>query len=354
MPKLFIINDEWSEQKWFNTGGTRAKKYLQSPEGKYYYFKKSYKKEVIDYTYEFWSEIIASEVGKLLGFNMLQYDLAVIGDEMGCICQSMIESDEQELNEGGKYLQAYDNAFDPEIKSTRSQYSFQLIEQSFSVFDLGVYIEQIIEIIIFDALIGNGDRHQENWAFITTYGRISKFMATLENDVKEPLYKKLPKWFKKFFNFHKIVDEERQTLTEAGNLVKLYYLNVEKFSPIYDNGSSLGRELELDKIERMLKNEKEFKAYIRRGTSEIHWKGEKISHFELIERLLNSSYCEIVTRIVARVVEKFDDAKIEQIVNEIDTLVPKDLLHYQLPLSRKHLIIKMILLRFEKLRELAQ
>ena len=40
------------------------------------FFKTSLKKKEKDYTYEFWSEIIASEIGRLLGFDTLVYDVA--------------------------------------------------------------------------------------------------------------------------------------------------------------------------------------------------------------------------------------------------------------------------------------
>lgn len=69
MPVLFIITEEWQEQYWFSTGGTRAKKYLQRPDGKFCYFKRSQFKPATatrpgkNYKYEFWSEVIAYELG---------------------------------------------------------------------------------------------------------------------------------------------------------------------------------------------------------------------------------------------------------------------------------------------------
>jgi hypothetical protein len=73
MAKLYNIS-AWSEQSWWNTGGTRDKKIYLSPEdGELYYFKQSFKKGKRDYTYEFWSEIIASEVGEHLGFDILPH-----------------------------------------------------------------------------------------------------------------------------------------------------------------------------------------------------------------------------------------------------------------------------------------
>ena len=65
----------------------------------------------------------------------------------------MIKQGDEELIEGGKYLQAYENSFNPELKESRELYSLQLIENSLEKFKLGEYMEQIIEIIIFDSII---------------------------------------------------------------------------------------------------------------------------------------------------------------------------------------------------------
>jgi hypothetical protein len=240
-------------------------------------------------------------LGILLDFNVLRYNIAVVGEEIGCICQSMIDNDKEELNEGGKYLQAFDNTFDPENKSTRDQYSFQLIREAFDAFGLEKYIKNIIEIIVFDAVMGNSDRHQENWAFITKNTPIQKFIAK----------------------------------SELALIIKLYFQNVTAFSPIYDNGSSLGRELTHEKAARMLKNREEFDSYIKRGPSEIHWNGQKLNHFELIGNLLNSEYADIARKLLSKVIERFDGIKVALIVNEIDNLVPEKQAHYRLPDARK-------------------
>src|ERR1700709_2621271 len=136
MAELFIIDERWTEQTWLNTGGTRAKKYLQSPDNKFYYFKKSQLKPGKDYTFEFWNEIIAYELGKALGFDMLRYDIAVDGDMMGCICESMINLEYEELIEGVKYLQAYSPAYDPNIKEHQKWYTFDLIERALETANL--------------------------------------------------------------------------------------------------------------------------------------------------------------------------------------------------------------------------
>jgi hypothetical protein len=96
----------WQEHQQFNTGGTRNKSVYQNPDTELmYFFKTSLKKIKIDYKYKFWSEIIASELGHFLGFNILKYDIAFNGNDVGCISKSMVDQNQKEsLIEGYKFL----------------------------------------------------------------------------------------------------------------------------------------------------------------------------------------------------------------------------------------------------------
>ncbi len=340
----------WSQQPWFSTGGTRSKKYVQSPEGKFYYFKRSYKTKGRDYFFEFWSEVIATQVGRLFGFNMLEYIPAIDSAEMGCLSESMLGSDGEELIEGGKYLQAHENKFTPDVKSARSLYSFQLIEMALKTFNLSNYIEQIIELIIFDSLIGNGDRHQENWAFINEITLTTQVINGIEEDVKKGSHEKFPKFLK--FLVRRLLDKQNKSLKPEVKAVNLYLQKSKGFAPIYDNGSSLGRELTDEKVGRMLENEIELTSYLQRGVSEIHWEQEKLNHFDLIIRLHESAYHETVCKILARVISKYDAKVIEHIIDHVDDNVPSNLRQYKLNTARKRLILKMITLRFENVKKL--
>ncbi len=164
---------KWEEHEYFNTGGTRDKVVVENPsDGKLYYFKTSLKKLVIDYTYEFWSEVIASEIGKFLGFNILHYDVAWNNGRLGCLSMSMIDARVAELQEGYKWLTGFDSSYD--IKN-KEAYTFQLIHNMLNKrFRNKTFIENIIKIIIFDSIIGNEDRHQENWGIIVSMQTSSK------------------------------------------------------------------------------------------------------------------------------------------------------------------------------------
>lgn len=350
-PQLFDITG-WNEQSWVSTGGTRSKKFVQAPDGNYYYYKRSYKTEGREYFFEFWGEIIASLIGKQLGFDMLTYDLAIDGNEMGCLSISMIEESAEELIEGGKYLQAWERKFDPQIKDGRKLYSFQLIVKALEAFQRDEYIEQILEHIVFDSLIGNGDRHQENWAFITTITPIPKALKEIEIAARAGELKSPPNWIKYLGLknlISKMIDLDKKELKPEAKRIQLYMQKVKGMAPIFDSGSSLGRELVQEKVATMLEDEVQLNAYINRGSAEIRWKNNKLNHFDLISYLLGTSYSEIVLKIISRIEDSFQVNNIESIVNDVDFEVPKSHQRFQLPEARKRLIIKLVTLRYKRL-----
>jgi hypothetical protein len=142
---------------------------------------------------------------------------------------------------------------------------------------------------------------------------------------------------------------------KAGSKIpKSYYIMKKEFAPIYDSGSSLGRELLEDKVNLYLQGNTELEKYIIKGQSEIHWEKKKVSHFLLIDKLLTETKHSIKTKeIIDRVIEKFDGPKIEAIINSIDEKVPDSHKSYKIPDARKKLIFKMITLRLEKLESLS-
>jgi hypothetical protein len=208
-------------------------------------------------------------------------------------------------------------------------------------FDFKGYIDELIKVIIFDSLIGNSDRHQENWGIII----YSKEAVRLYNrEAKKKTYKYLHRLVFKFFgwifkNFPNIPNPLK---------IKFHSLMPNKFAPIYDSGSCLGRELLDDKVNQMLTDENQLQSYIKRGTSEIHWKGKKVSHFELIRKIAKQN-SEVVISEIQRIKTIFKEAEISKIVYDIDKQLPDDKLDFRLPECRKKLIIKMISLRYTEL-----
>ncbi|GAB3202210.1 hypothetical protein ABID22_003816 [Pontibacter aydingkolensis] len=348
MPDLYDIS-EWNILTWVSTGGTRSKMYVQSPGGDFYFFKESEKRKVKHYKYEFWSEIIAYELGMQLNLNMLRYDIAIYNDIIGCISKSMHNPDEEELVEGGKYLQAYEPEFSPEDKDSRFLYTFQLIDEALEAAGLD-YIENIIEIILFDAIIGNSDRHQENWAVINKHSIIAKGITEIEKAIKDNTLYKYPKPLRWIINkAYKGRDVEE--LKPEVSQIKAIYSQPYNFAPIYDSGSSLGRELTDDKVSEMLKNRQQLDAYINRGTAEIYWEDyeTKLRHFDLVNHLLESAYNEVVIAKINQFKSNFNRNSLDATLASIDILVPEEFNQYKIPQNRKELILTLVTLRLEKL-----
>ena len=98
---------------------------------------------------------IASEIGNSIGLDLLHYDVAWQTNRIGCLSKSMIDPKREELQEGYKWLIGLDVGYDVNDKEA---YTFQIIEHLLkSRFESEGFIKNIIEIIVFDSIIGNED-----------------------------------------------------------------------------------------------------------------------------------------------------------------------------------------------------
>lgn len=311
MVKYYDIS-EWEEHLYYGTGGTRDKVVVEnSDDGCLYYFKTSLKKRVLDYVYEFWSEIIASEIGKSIGVDILHYDVAWNKGRLGCLSKSML-APQEELQEGYRWLTGFYPEYDANDKDA---YSFQIIERLLkSRFQNKGFVRNIIETIVFDSIIGNEDRHQENWGIIVS-NRLSDHVFGRNRSAVETEY---------------------------------------VFAPIYDSGSSMGRELSDSKVTQMLKDNVQLEAYVNRGRSEIRWEGEigKQKHLDLIKKVSEFGYGDMVSDIISIIRSKYRKETVSDIIRHVDDCLPEEHASHKIPDVRKDFLIKLVSLRFSKLFEL--
>src|SRR5690606_1189048 len=127
----FIYTSDWQILRGLSSGGTREKRVLQDDSGAKWYFKCSERKPGREgqpekyYTYEFWSEIIAYQLGHSLGLDILRYDVGFSAGDIGCISREMDAAADEQLVEVGRYMTTYNPAFDPDNTKARKQYTFQ-------------------------------------------------------------------------------------------------------------------------------------------------------------------------------------------------------------------------------------
>ncbi len=335
--KFFDIT-EWGEKKFFQTRGTRDKCVVENPaDSSFYYFKTSINVRDKNYKHEFWSEIIASHVGKLLGFNTLTYDIARKGDKIGCISKEM-NPGTSVLTEGRSFLTGYDNTYKPSDKSSYKHYTLEFILNSISAYKLESQIYSFYKVLIFDFIIGNSDRHQENWGFITQTNHTWKHKAYLFLKTKKPI-----KNFILWILPSKVISKMSKSF--VSNLSN-------QFSPIYDSGCCLARELSDERVNMMLNNELMIESFVNRGQAEIRKEdGSKYKHTELVSTLLDKDKANI-SEMINEILNKYDEHKIKKIVNEIDKELPPEFGDHSLPEPRKELIIKILISKKNKLKEL--
>jgi hypothetical protein len=335
----FTNISNWHKNVQYSTGGTRSKYIAQHPDTYEEYFFKGSKETPlgeIRFPTEFWSEIVSSKMGQLFGFPMLDYNIAFDekhNQKIGCISKSMVTESNSKLTEGVYYLTGFKPSYIPSEHKT--DYTFHFICSSLVDSNLDDYIVNIIEIIVFDSIIGNSDRHQENWGVIPKYQEIRE---TLEETTKEVN-----------FNVWEILTRKR-AMGIVDNALISNNIKPHEFAPIYDSGCCLGREHTDDKVLKMLDDSQMLNAYIMNGKSEIHWMGEikKRKHFELIELLLKNNLT--TTRsYITRVRDRYNPDSIEKLINDIDKNLPENLSHFKLSDSRKKLMYKLVTLRIEKL-----
>ncbi len=174
-------------------------------------------------TGQHWAEKIAAEVAELLQIPHAKVELATFQERRGSVTESFAHKG-QSLYHGNQLLEGVVRGYDPAKKFHQSSHTLSNIWQ---VMDR-VYLRpetarwaklRIAEYLVLDALIGNTDRHHENWGI---------------------LWKRASKGWQNFV------------------------------APSFDHASSLGREL-LDEHRSRLLEENRAGDYAEKGHGAIYW-----------------------------------------------------------------------------------
>ncbi len=166
----------WEEYEGASEGSGRSEKiWLQNPDtGQIGLFK--FRKDIG--TTDHVSECIAYKIAQLLEIPCAKFELGMYKGREGSMSYNIIKNSNQILVEGIYFITLIYPGYNPEqfIDSlTKHRYSVEMVKKAIEAF---VPIEDLLKMLMFDYLIGNSDRHQNNWAII------------IEDDKKEwsPLY----------------------------------------------------------------------------------------------------------------------------------------------------------------------
>lgn len=200
------------------------------------------------YPWQFFIEVIAYRIGRLVNIPVPEAFLATDGNACGTLIQWFYDENDPQFRmyvPGGDFLSNIIDNFDNKTGRQHNLWHFELIVDVFAKGDRyileGSPLAQFLRMLVFDALIGNTDRHQENWGYC-------------------------------------LYDEDKGKLKV-------------RLTPAFDNGTSFGHEILEKKITTKFHSDDALKKYILKGKHHIRWKMDeaKAGHIEFIERMTELS-----------------------------------------------------------------
>ena len=249
-----------SEKKWLINPETKQKGIFKFPKGV----------DIGNPTGEYWAEKVASQLAEVLGIECAKVDIGTFRGRVGSMSYMILNEDE-ELVEGIQYITNIYKEYNEDKfidYKTERPYSIDMILQSIKETGLG---NDFLIIPIFDALIGNSDRHHSNWGIV-------------KNKVNGKI----------------------------------------RISPLYDNGSSLCCLIDEKDVTNVLRDKRRFESLISsKSKSMIRWRNpNRIRHFELIEHI-RDEYYEETLYIVDKIRDNLSEIKIGQIIYSYDDSIIK-------------------------------
>ncbi|MDP1615349.1 MAG: HipA domain-containing protein [Methylococcales bacterium] len=210
--------------------GARDKALLYCPDRAPYPFLKTnhrylYKRSSPKYPEQFWVEVLAYRLGAKMNIEVPPAFVAYNTDEntAAALIEWFLLSDSERSIPGGDFCQQQLPSFD---RKKGKQHNVEMLQTIFREIESENKIQLHWEkywskALLFDALIGNTDRHQENWCIIETPH----------------------------------ADNQTQTL---------------RFCPVFDNGTSMGHEIPATDFEKF-KDPKYVERYVSRGWHHLRW-----------------------------------------------------------------------------------
>ncbi len=172
----------WEEYKDNSMGSGRSEKIWLSYKNEIGLFK--FPKQFSDknITTEHISEKLASEIAGILDIPCAKVEIGTYNGRLGSISYK-INKDNEFLLEGINFInKSYpnydiDTLYDP---VEQVYYSFPMISP---IIESLSFEKEFVEMVAFDALIGNSDRHHSNWALLVAFQSLNKLRVSFS-----PLY----------------------------------------------------------------------------------------------------------------------------------------------------------------------
>jgi hypothetical protein len=265
--------------------------------GKRYLFKRSRK----EYPDQFWAEVVAYRVGCLVGVQVPKTFVAwnSFTGHCGALIEWFYLEGQERLVLAGDFLQQMDPSFDRRRGGSHNMLQNELLLRTLVHRRtlLGNWRQWWADAIAFDALIGNTDRHQDNWGFIFP--------------------QRMPS------------------------------LNQCWLAPYFDNGTGLGHERFPERVAGW--SDQRLEEYIDKGTHHVRWPQDGVTerrHLAVLERMLKhwpATKASIAHRFLSVTAENLSRAIV-------------GLKYYQLPTpmseQRLDFTLRLLVRRLEKVQDI--
>jgi HipA-like C-terminal domain len=124
-------------------------------------------------TGEDWSEKLASEIARLLDLSTHHTELAIWEGKRGCAVQSFLSSNASVLVHGNELLGGLISSYDKNKERGQADHTIDnivsVLERLFDTDKPRRHAAfRMIGYLVFDALVGNTDRHHQNWGVVLT------------------------------------------------------------------------------------------------------------------------------------------------------------------------------------------
>ncbi len=295
---IHINQNEWTQIQGFSSKGRRVKSwYERISDGEVYLYKEPKIYSSINFvTKEIWTELLAYKIGIYLGLNIPEAIPATDGEHYGILIKSFLKRGEAgmpavELAEASDILGTLKINLYHNLQTIKILASHAAMED-----DMWIKFRQML---IFDSLIGNNDRHDENWGIL--YG---------------------------------------STITKL------------RLAPIYDNASCLTAGeteetverlfLDKNKLEQFVNNSKPPNLYLN-STDSKHYK-----HFEIIKYLIDTE--PDMRKLISEMLNHDYLSYTNYVLAQIQQIEVPEI--YKLSDTRCKVILKILELRKEKLKDL--
>lgn len=231
------------------------------------------------YPDQYWAEVISFRIGRMMGLRLPPVFVAIDSkrNEPGTLNEWFLgysNGSNERFIPGGDYMQRYIPNYD---RKKGKQHNFDVIARLCRVLERRKYLSHDWKTywglcLCFDALIGNTDRHQENWGLVW------------EDDGSKA-----------------------------------------RFSPYFDNGTSLSHELKPEKMQSMMRDPIQLKAYLKRGKHQMRWSLDEGERLSLIDGVVK--YCQHYPEIKPLLINKLQRFSETELTTMLDSYTLFELPH---------------------------